>query len=66
MPTMTDKKLFRQIYNLCKKTEIKPPARNVILVCLRPTLKTIGLGSLGTKLLGDARSQVLSIKINFC
>ena len=37
----------------------KPPAKNLILTYTRPTVNKIGLGSLGTKLLEDARSQVL-------
>ena len=44
-----------------QKAEIKPPSRNLILVCTRPVIQKLGLGSLGTNLKVDGRSQVLSI-----
>ena len=43
--------------------EIKLPARNLNL---DQQQKEIDLGSLHTKLLGGASSQVLSIQINLC
>ena len=68
MPTMSDKKIFRQIRNFYKKpkSNLNPPARKLILAYTRSTVKKIGLGSLGTKLLGDARFQVSSVLINLC
>ena len=43
IPKMSDKKLFRQIFNFYKKTkknEFKPSAKNLILVYTGPTVKT--------------------------
>ena len=48
---------------------MKRSAKNPILAYTRATVKKkkkIGLDSLCTKLLGDATSQVLSIRINLC
>ena len=49
------------------KNEIKLPDENLILAYRIPTVKKqIGLGSLGTKLIGDVKSQVSSMWINLC
>ena len=55
MPTMNDTKLFLLFL---QKTKIKPLVRNFYFT-QDPYYK-----KLGTKLLGDAKSQVLSIRIN--
>ena len=62
MPKMSDKKFFRQIYNFYKKlnSNLQPEMLH------ETNSKKNGLGSLGTKLLGDARFQVLSMRINLC
>ena len=53
---MSNKILFCQI-RVLQKTKIKPLAKNLILAYTRSTVKKVGLGSLGIKLLGDSISS---------
>ena len=57
---MKDKKLFRQICNFCKKPKSNRQPKSLHKTDHKKS--QIGLGSLGTKLLGDTRSRFLALE----
>ena len=47
-----------------QKTKMKPPAKNLMLSYTWPIVRKIGLGTLGTNLLGDSRSNFKRLYIS--
>ena len=61
---MTENSFVKSIISMNNQNQTSSQKRYFSLY--KSNSKKMGLSSLGTKLLGDARSQVLIIRINLC